>query len=205
MVMKKILFFLVSAGFLLFTSCNSLTPVENFDEDVALKKAKMVKSFKAHLSGDQEVPPVETNATGQANFKLNKDGDELHFKLIVANIENVLMAHIHLASKGENGPVVVWLYPAGPPPKLIEGKTNGILAEGVITESNLVGPLEGKSFDDLISALEDGNAYVNVHTSALEVVKSGGKSAQIIEFILSKKGLVKNLILLQGLFYGISF
>ncbi|MBW6533730.1 MAG: CHRD domain-containing protein [Mariniphaga sp.] len=164
--MKKILFFLVSAGFLLFTSCNSLSPVENFDEDVALKKAKMVQSFKAHLSGDQEVPPVETNATGQANFKLSKDGDALHFKLIVANITDVRMAHIHLAPVGENGGVVVWLYPAGPPPELIEGKINGILAEGVITADNLGGSLAGEPLDALIDELEAGNAYVNVHTNA---------------------------------------
>jgi hypothetical protein len=160
MVMKKILVFIVSAGFLLFTSCNSLTPVENFDEDVALKKAKMVKSFKAHLSGDQEVPPAETNATGQANFKLSKDGDELHFKLIVANIENVTASHIHLAQVGQNGPVVTFLYGSG----LIEGRTDGILAEGVITEGNLIGLLKDEPLESLISAIEAGNAYVNVHT-----------------------------------------
>ncbi len=164
--MKNFLFFIVSAGFLIFSSCNSLTVEENFDDDLALKSAKKVKTFKAHLTGEQEVPAANTRATGQANFKLSKDGSELQFKLIVANIENVRMAHIHLAPSGVNGPVVVWLYPSGPPAALIEGRTNGILAEGVITESSLVGPLSGASFEDLISALEDGNAYVNVHTNA---------------------------------------
>lgn len=163
--MKKFLFFIVSAGFLIFSSCSSLTVEENFDDDLALKSAKKVKTFKAHLTGDQEVPPVETNATGQTIFKLSKDGTELQFKLIVANIENVRMAHIHLAASGENGPVVVWLYPSGPPFVELPGKTNGILAEGVITGS-LVGPLAGGTLDDLISELEAGNAYVNVHTSA---------------------------------------
>ncbi|WP_372950105.1 CHRD domain-containing protein [Mariniphaga sp.] len=159
--MKKFLILFISAGMLLFSSCNSLAPVENFDEDVALKKAKMVKSFKAHLSGDQEVPPAETNANGQVNFKMSKDGDALHFKLIVANINDVFAAHIHLAPEGINGPVVVALYTSG----LIAGQTNGILAEGVITAENLVGPLSGETLDDLISELEAGNAYVNVHTS----------------------------------------
>jgi hypothetical protein len=164
--MKKFLILFVSAGMLLFSSCNSLAPEENFDEEVALKSAKMVQSFKAHLNGDQEVPPVETNATGQASFKLSKDGMELHFKLIVANITDVRMAHIHLAPVGVNGGVVVWLYPAGPPPVLIEGKTNGILAEGVITEDNLVGSLAGEPLETLIMHLKDGNGYVNVHTVA---------------------------------------
>lgn len=164
--MKKFLILLVSAGMLVFSSCNSLTPDVKFEDDVALKGAKMVKSFKAHLSGDQEVPPVETNATGQAIFKLGKDGMELHFKLIVANINDVRMAHIHLAPVGVNGGVVVWLFPAGPPPGLIEGKTNGILAEGVITADSLTGDLAGEPLDALISELEAGNAYVNVHTVA---------------------------------------
>lgn len=164
--MKKFLFFIVSVGFLFFSSCSSLTVEENFDDDLALKSAKKVKTFKAHLTGDQEVPAAETRATGQANFKLSKDGTELQFKLIVANIQNVTMAHIHLAPVGVNGGVVVWLYPSGPPAALIPGRTNGILAEGVITESSLVGSLAGGTLDDLISSLEDGNAYVNVHTSA---------------------------------------
>ena len=75
------------------------------------------------------------------------------------------MAHIHLAPAGVNGAVVVWLYPSGPPPLLIEGTTNGILAEGVITETNLVGPLEGGSLSALVDSLSSGNAYVNVHTA----------------------------------------
>lgn len=40
-----------------------------------------------------------------------------------------------------------------------------MLASGVITEENLLGPLAGESFEALISALEGGAAYVNVHTT----------------------------------------
>ena len=77
------------------------------------------------------------------------------------------MAHIHLEDPGKNvGGVVAWLYPAGPPPQLIEGKTNGILAEGVISADDLVGELEGHSLWDLIEEIKAGNTYVNVHTTA---------------------------------------
>ncbi len=124
------------------------------------------ENFRAHLTGDAEVPPVETKAQGQAIFQLSKDGDELHYKLIVANIENVLMAHIHMAPVGENGGVVAWLYPDGPPPLLIEGRFQGVLAEGVITAEDLVGALEGEKLTDLVSQMRSGNAYVNVHTLA---------------------------------------
>lgn len=123
------------------------------------------ENFRTHLTGDEEVPAVETQAQGQAMFKLSADGESLDYKLIVANIDNVLMAHIHLAPAGENGDIVVWLYPDAPPPQLIEGRTQGVLAEGTITADDLVGPLEGASMEDLLDEIRAGNTYVNVHTS----------------------------------------
>jgi hypothetical protein len=125
------------------------------------------RNFRTNLSGAEEVadPPVETLARGQAIFQLSKDGTQLSYKLIVANIENVSMAHIHLAPAGVNGPVVAWLYPSSPPPQLIEGRFDGVLAEGVITADDLVGPLAGFTMEDLIAEIGAGNTYVNVHTS----------------------------------------
>lgn len=123
------------------------------------------KNFVAHLSGEEEVPPVETQATGQATFKLLKNGT-VRFRLIVANIEDVNQVHIHLGAPGENGPIVVWLYPEGPPPELIPGRFNGVLATGIITDADLVGPLEGMTVADLIDEMRSGNTYVNVHTEA---------------------------------------
>ncbi len=123
------------------------------------------RNFRTHLKGENEVPSVETNAQGQATFKLSKDGESIHYKLIVANIENVLMAHIHNAPAGVNGGVVVWLYPSSPPPQLIEGRFQGVLAEGIITADDLVGNLAGQSIEDLVDEIKAGNTYVNVHTS----------------------------------------
>ncbi len=133
----------------------------------AVEASEHNRNFRAHLTGAEEVadPPVETRAQGQAIFQLSKDGSELSYKLIVANIENVLMAHIHLAPAGVNGPVVVWLYPAdGPPGQLIPGRSDGVLAQGVITADDLVGPLAGADLADLLDAMGESNAYVNVHT-----------------------------------------
>lgn len=129
-----------------------------------LAAAQPVQNFRAPLEGGQEVPAVDTHARGLAKFQLRSDG--LHYRLIVANIEDVLMAHIHLAPAGQNGPVVVWLYPAGPPPVLIPGRFNGVLATGVIADGDLVGPLAGMTLDDLVAEINAGNAYVNVHTVA---------------------------------------
>lgn len=123
------------------------------------------RNFTAHLSGEEEVEPVDTAAQGQAIFRLSKDGSELSYKLIAANIENITQAHIHLAPAGFNGPVVAWLYPSSPPAQLLPGRSDGVLAEGVITTADLVGPLAGAGLSDLLEAMRAGNTYVNVHTS----------------------------------------
>jgi len=122
-------------------------------------------NFRTHLKGSNEVPPVETNAQGQAIFKVSRDGTSIEYKLIVANIENVLMSHIHNAPAGQNGGIVVWLYPSSPPPQLIEGRFQGVLAEGTFTADDLVGSLEGQSLGALIEEMKAGNTYVNVHTT----------------------------------------
>jgi hypothetical protein len=123
------------------------------------------RNFVAPLSGAEEVPPADTKARGLAKFQLSKDGTELSYKLNVANIENVTMAHIHFGPAGTNGPIVVWLYPDASPPQLIPGRSNGPLAEGTITSAQLVGQLAGEPLDALIELFRNGDAYVNVHTS----------------------------------------
>jgi hypothetical protein len=120
------------------------------------------KNFVAILSGDNEVPPRDTQARGVAIFRLSEDGTTLSYRLIVANIENVTAAHIHLGDEDENGPVVAFLagnFAAG------GGRTSGVLAEGTITSAHLVGPLLGMTLVDLIEAMSTGDAYVNVHTN----------------------------------------
>lgn len=154
------------------TGIDQSSTFEAQSENIATKMigAMGVKNFRTHLSGDQEVPAVDTKAQGEATFKVSKDGTSISYKLIVANIENVFMTHIHLAAKGQNGPVAVWLYPVGgPPPQLIEGRFSGVLAEGIITVDDLTGPLdEEESLDELIEEMKSGGAYVNVHTTQNE-------------------------------------
>ena len=118
-----------------------------------------------HLTGSEEVPARDTNAQGQAIFHVNEDGTAISYKLNVANIENVLQAHIHLAPAGSNGGIVAWLYPSAPPLQLIPGRSQGTLGEGEITAASLVGSLAGKPLSALLDAMRSGGAYVNVHTS----------------------------------------
>jgi hypothetical protein len=131
------------------------------------------RNYRAHLSGREEVPPpgvvVTTTAQGQAVFSLSKDASAIHYKLGVANIENVFMAHIHKGAPGTNGPIVVWLYPgtAPVPGPQGQGRVDGVLVQGVFTAADLVnqGTTGITSLEELMAAIEAGNAYVNVHTN----------------------------------------
>ena len=120
------------------------------------------RNFAVHLTGDEEVPARATLAQGEAFFQISKDGTEIRYRLLVANIDNVIASHIHMGPAGVNAPVVAFLYGTVTPGG---GRTDGVLAEGTITAANLVGPLAGHLLSDLITAMETGNAYVNVHTN----------------------------------------
>ena len=46
------------------------------------------------------------------------------------------------------------------------GSFTGVLAQGSILETDLTGPMAGKTFADLTAAVLAGQTYVNVHTTA---------------------------------------
>lgn len=121
--------------------------------------------FGTHMAGANETPPRPTHAQGQLNLRLLDDGT-LAYTLIVANIVDVTQAHIHMAPPGSPGPVIAWLYPSAPPAQLVPGWSQGVLAEGVIGDANVVGPLAGQGVAGLIATIQAGNAYANVHTVA---------------------------------------
>jgi hypothetical protein len=135
---------------------------------VGVAVAGINRNWSNHANGAQEVPARDSQGQAQAIFHLSKDGTALEYTLIAANIDNVFMAHIHMAPPGVNGPIVVWLYPStAPVPGPIAGGRidSGVIASGTITATNLVGPLAGQPLSDLVDAMSTGNAYVNLHTN----------------------------------------
>jgi hypothetical protein len=117
-------------------------------------------NFTAHLTGAEEVPPVDTQAQGQAAFKFNPELTQLSFKVEVANLENVRASHIHCAPAGVNGPVGVTLFSGGPV------TVNGTLAEATVAAPDPGNSCTWTSLQDVLTAIQTGNAYVNVHTVA---------------------------------------
>ena len=119
-------------------------------------------NFRAHLNTAEEVPEpdVDSNPQGQAIFKFAKDGSALSYKLIVANIEDVVAAHIHCAPRGVTGPVGVTLFSGGPT------SDSGILAQSEVTAPDPGNSCQWMDLGDVHDAMLSGNAYVNVHTLA---------------------------------------
>ena len=148
------------------SSMRTLTPLEVRTPLFAIG-GQGGNNLGTHLTGDNEVPLRVTQAQGQAIFRISDDGNSVDYKLIASNIDNVFMAHIHLGAVGTNGPIVVWLAPstAPVPGPFGSGRHDGVLAEGTFTAVNLVGPLAGHSFSELLAAMRSANAYVNVHTN----------------------------------------
>ena len=165
--MNRAAFFAIT--FTVLLACTESDSPLDSSAELVLSGSGPVANFVAPLKGREEVPPVDTKATGLAKFQLSKDGTQLDYKLIASNIQGVTQAHIHCGAPGVLGPVVIFLFgfdPAGV-------DSNGILAQGTLTAAGLI-PLPDSpecpggiaDFDDLIERLKSGDAYANVHTLA---------------------------------------
>jgi hypothetical protein len=102
------------------------------------------KDVAVKLTGDQEVPPVATGATGVGTISIGKD-KSVKGSVTTTGIQGT-MAHIHLASPGANGPPIITLVKSG---------------------DNAWSVPEGSRLtDDQYKSFEKGDLYVNVHSDA---------------------------------------
>ncbi len=136
-------------------------PQGNGMQDKSMHDGKKIGKhmFSANLTGDEETPPVKTDAKGKAIFKVSKDGTKLLYKISVTDLEGANAAHIHMGKKGESGPPIASLKITPKP-----GKISGMISKGSITKKELMSDLKGKDVKTLIDEINAGNAYVNVHT-----------------------------------------
>jgi opacity protein-like surface antigen len=126
--------------------------------------------FTAHLTAAQEVqtPPVVSNARGTGVFTITDNDTKIHFRLSGRNFDpthRILQAHIHLAPKGMNGSIVLFLFPlnaAGVNPE-------GFSVSGTLTAADVVpapagSPAPTPTFAEIVAAMRAGNTYANIHT-----------------------------------------
>jgi hypothetical protein len=114
--------------------------------------------YKAKLTGDSVVPPINTTAAGRAVIFIGNDW--LRWKLNVTGVTDPTMAHIHMAKKGVNGSIVADLLNSAK----IKNATGRIVISGKITPSNLQGPLQNKTMADLQSAINANGVQIDLHT-----------------------------------------
>jgi len=113
------------------------------------------ENIKVALSGNQEVPPVKTAATGTGAFMIKSD-KSVSGSITITGM-NAIAAHIHEAEAGKNGPVIV--------PLSKTSDTTWSTAPGAkLTDAQYASFLAGK-------------LYVNAHTAAN---KGGEIRAQLV-------------------------
>jgi hypothetical protein len=96
------------------------------------------------LSGDQEVPPVTTRASGTGTIVIDAD-KSVSGGVTTTDIQGTA-AHIHVGKPGTNGPVAV--------PLTKKGDTGWSVAPGA------------KLTDAQYQSYKAGDLYVNVHSAA---------------------------------------
>jgi len=125
--------------------------------------AAATADLEATLSGGEEVPPVDTAATGTAPVTIDTDaasGEQLCFDVTSTDLEGgtVVGAHIHEGVVGENGPIVVTLQ------AVADGEGTGA---GCAADADF--DLVASGDADIATLTADiaanpANYYVNVHT-----------------------------------------
>ncbi|MGI0034051.1 MAG: 6-bladed beta-propeller [Nitrososphaeraceae archaeon] len=120
------------------------------------------KIFTSTMSGDKEVPPVDTDVNGRLSFSVPLNETEIKYRINITGSSDVSSAYIHIGKKGENGEAIVDLLNDSKKNKMKQ--QTGIVIRGEVLDSELIGSMKGKTLKDLIFAMSEGNTYVNVNT-----------------------------------------
>lgn len=124
--------------------------------------------FQTRLVGPNEIPlTVSTGASG--DFEARVENGTLVYKLSYEGLEggNTLAAHIHIGSRRTAGGVMAFLCGGGDKPAC--PNVSGTV-EGTICPADIIGitnqQIPAGAFDEFLSVMRTGIAYVNVHTTA---------------------------------------
>ncbi|PHE90192.1 CHRD domain-containing protein [Bacillus toyonensis] len=135
----------------------------------------MAEFFYADLTGNHEVSPVQTRANGIAVFGFNDSFTILTFILRISNLNRSKSAQLRFGAPFSNGPIVSILFEVCRRSININPGT----VTGTLVNSDLRGPLTGRTLADLAFQMEAGNIFVNVTS---ERCPSGEIRGQVIPF-----------------------
>jgi len=119
--------------------------------------------FQARLTGDQEVPAVETDTTGRFEILVNKEATAGEYTLRVNSGVRITQAHFHCGSLGVNGPIIVFLAGFRAEGWDVDGKW---VSNATITDANVINTACGTTLAQIFQQARLGNIYVNVHSVA---------------------------------------
>jgi CHRD domain len=126
-------------------------------------------SFRAALSGYQEVPAVSTQASGE--FKARFRDGVVQWRLSYRDLEGaVQQAHVHFGQPAVNGGVSAFLCSnlAGAPAGVQACPAAPATITGTIDAGDVVGPveqgIEPGALGELLAAMRAGVTYANVHS-----------------------------------------
>jgi hypothetical protein len=145
----------------------TLTLLMVIGSSVVAREREPELRFKTRMVGFQETPAILSDGTGTFRATLDKGGRSISFTERFSNLSSdVTASHIHFGQPGVAGAVFVFFCGGGGKPGC---PTGGGTITGTITGADVLGVaaqgITAGSFDDLLSILRSGNAYVNVHTT----------------------------------------
>ena len=135
--------------------------------------AENLDRYWSVLTGEQQLPPNDTNALGYVGLKFQDDRTRLVYIVNAEHIGKVTAVNLYQTDKGQNGTLVLDLLHSPRElmkgvdkvvEKTLEGKTKGTISIGGATRDDLQGQLKGKSLSDLHELIVNGSIYVSIHT-----------------------------------------
>src|SRR5262245_16230232 len=122
------------------------------------------ETFKARMSGDQEVPAVtDQGTTGKFVIKFDRDFTEGEYKLVINSGVRVTQAHLHCAPAGVNGNIIIFLAGFHANGWDIDGQW---ISNATVTNANIVDKSCGGTLAEIAENAARGNVYVNAHSVA---------------------------------------
>lgn len=162
LVIAVVVFLLITKGGLKLSSLSSYSPPPPTPAATVTRTTKQQPTvtggmtFRTHLTGAQQVPPINTNATGDVTLTVS--GTNVNYTVTLNGVPSPADLRMHQGTNtmrpGSGCNYIVDI------PGLNGNGTNN----GSFSASTLACTMKGKQISDLVSLMQSGQSYINIHT-----------------------------------------